>query len=1585
MKLSVIKSGKQHKRSDSNKRNHYECRETKRIRENVKIDGKLNVKCNTKLEKNLTVMKNETVYGNSTLMGNVSVGKDLTVNGETTLNGQVVINNGLCIDGTIPPVQVPISGSGTFNAFPVNYPTDFTQTQYQKLYIPTFGPVSLTVSWNPNDEIYVYIYKPGVDAGVINSAFSPMTDNLAVVKGIVAFDESGVSPVTLNFDPLFIGEYTIRLYHAVRHLIPSNTVTLTGTINPGDDLYLDIPMTDASATAMNATVSWDNAATDIDIYLYGTPPDYVSLGSSETNNNPEIIDGADITGVSPKVGNYSLELFHFSGPSANYTATVQYGVYSTSTTYTLSGYWTKTAEPTKTNYLDTSNMVTVSRPDISGLWLDDARDGGANILITKDTSGYTATFLSGDPFHVRTSQALNDIPNVNNQAGSSGISVNAARLRPIDNGYSLNPDVDNIEAWDNISNAQQTILLDQSDPNVFWFRFESPRLGMNSDFDCQTTRYKRAPKEFQTVNSQPFTDLSNPVYLFNAICDTATYAYATHLNKAAQCTDFPGWNKMLQFKNKLLTTGVNYTTQVTDVWPTIKTLSAPVALPNDPFRTYASVNVRNVDIEIVNFGLTYAIIYNNTGLYPTGATLRISGVSEAAVLGIPNEVVNSYWLVFSSNSGSLILRNLSPGYILNNPDTLFTASNITIDCLSYRVTHATPHGFTSLIQSGASPMIQFSGSTSVGGLPASLFNRSTTITYVSSSTRYFITFPPGTERSNDIKGLQSVAGGGAGVTVSVWTKPARPSALGYYNANPPFYRVTPCTVLFTDVFNGHHLGAMVNISGFTGAYSSLNGTWPSHESQYSMLNSKDKKESYNPSHYNFSSAHYPVPIEFDSSDFPVYDPNIHGIATVSITYGPVTPTIEYGQFVAACKEFAQFLGTQTHGGLYGLNTIRYALSQSTWNGLQETTNMGLYNPSSSGNRDNDRCTNQGHYIEVGGGDFGLNSPFFVNDLPTAAKNNPGPGQINQSLRYDNSDAKWAYSISRENYLDKATLKNVVMTMDPLGGTLEDNVPGSDPNRMHLSEYLTGFGYDYNSIKPNFKVVPFGSQTGGDGSVVMSVINNLPVSVRYGATLSSTGTAGLPLNGNFVLADPIEATSSLNNAASCVGKIVVCRRGSNSFEQKVLNAFNAGAVGVVVWNSTGTFERISMNVVSATMIPSMMISKTDGQALTGYLGGNELNPANYTMSTTGANTYTGTMKQPGPGESLPLLGANPGIFYFGQVKPELLPVGKKVGYIRMGNTLFYDPLGLMQKPEFTNNPGVDDIWDVARQMWATVLTTDINGTMLKDMDGIILEVRANGGGGAWLQTSLACALGNDRYNYKSNGNYPYRDNGNSTDFTNDEMDALSPPLLLDVQKLKETRSETEYVHCSKFQADFPSAVVTNKNIVILWSTQAYSGGDLFVHPFRKDFGNHGDLGNGVKTYIVGNGDGRLFGGSGSPIWAPASDSSITKLYPSTSHDNQIISPIGLQGESSYFYTRTIDSNGHIQNQLPCTAMDAGPLSGWVEDDTGFYPSVGLAPYPVSRQGPAYANFNAVLGVPDQNVQKSWHDPWLEEAIIRAYTP
>ncbi len=134
---------------------------------------------------------------------------------------------------------------------------------------------------------------------------------------------------------------------------------------------------------------------------------------------------------------------------------------------------------------------------------------------------------------------------------------------------------------------------------------------------------------------------------------------------------------------------------------------------------------------------------------------------------------------------------------------------------------------------------------------------------------------------------------------------------------------------------------------------------------------------------------------------------------------------------------------------------------------------------------------------------------------------------------------------------------------------------------------------------------FGGQSGTAQFVSNATLTiNSPASLQgdYIAVKSVFGDTNFTsYSGNLVLvddgsSDPTLGCNALTNAAAINGNIAVIERGTCFFVDKVKNAQNAGAIGVLMINNVGGNPIIMGGTDNTINIPAVMISKADGQAI-----------------------------------------------------------------------------------------------------------------------------------------------------------------------------------------------------------------------------------------------------------------------------------------------------------------------------------------------------------------------------------------------------
>jgi hypothetical protein len=216
-------------------------------------------------------------------------------------------------------------------------------------------------------------------------------------------------------------------------------------------------------------------------------------------------------------------------------------------------------------------------------------------------------------------------------------------------------------------------------------------------------------------------------------------------------------------------------------------------------------------------------------------------------------------------------------------------------------------------------------------------------------------------------------------------------------------------------------------------------------------------------------------------------------------------------------------------------------------------------------------------------------------------------------------------------------------------------------RVNIPENLSVSVITYDPINPNIFYLGTGeSYVGGDvngdgvwksidsgitwnkifggisGPTVFQSSSNVVVNSPSGVagsypsypTTAFGGTIDFSINAGLILVNDGSATPSLGcssiiNSSELDGKIALIRRGSCNFTQKIQNAQDAGAVAVIVMNNVeGTpIPMGGTDTAGTIIIPSLMISKTDGDLLEASIAVNEIN---VTLNPTNPGGFTGNL-------------------------------------------------------------------------------------------------------------------------------------------------------------------------------------------------------------------------------------------------------------------------------------------------------------------------------------------------------------------------
>ncbi len=179
----------------------------------------------------------------------------------------------------------------------------------------------------------------------------------------------------------------------------------------------------------------------------------------------------------------------------------------------------------------------------------------------------------------------------------------------------------------------------------------------------------------------------------------------------------------------------------------------------------------------------------------------------------------------------------------------------------------------------------------------------------------------------------------------------------------------------------------------------------------------------------------------------------------------------------------------------------------------------------------------------------------------------------------------------------------------------------DPNDHQIMYIGTGESYTHGQVNGNgiwkstdggfHWVNVFGGQDGETQLISNAKLTiDSPASLHgdFHAVKAGFGPEDFNLNGNLVLVNdgsstPLLGCANLTNAAALNGKIAVIQRGDCTFVEKVKKAQNAGAKGVIMINNIDGFPIVMGGTDASITIPSLMISKEDGQILIDALNNN----------------------------------------------------------------------------------------------------------------------------------------------------------------------------------------------------------------------------------------------------------------------------------------------------------------------------------------------------------------------------------------------
>ena len=317
-------------------------------------------------------------------------------------------------------------------------------------------------------------------------------------------------------------------------------------------------------------------------------------------------------------------------------------------------------------------------------------------------------------------------------------------------------------------------------------------------------------------------------------------------------------------------------------------------------------------------------------------------------------------------------------------------------------------------------------------------------------------------------------------------------------------------------------------------------------------------------------------------------------------------------------------------------------------------------------------------------------------------------------------------------------------------------------------------------------------------------------------------------------------------------------------------------------------------------------------------------------------------------------------------------GETVAYITIVDELGFDAALSVAStfPEFT---------DPTSGLPATLgPMAECFATMLKKLNeffptSYIINIRGNNGGIPSIPFVLSSFFGNQTNGLKTI--FPFSGNGNQPSISQqevqDQANFTNLQSCIDVSKI---------TYNNVIATLYPDAVVRGegKKVIILTDTNAASAGDTFSHSFRNnDAANPGDIGAGVTSYIVGDIDGRLFGGGVIKelnLFTNASHNLYRNGIATSSFITGVECYVAISrtGENSYQYCNqnpVIKPDILINNDIEATLwLDVGKVGPYPKNpiDGGLDPLV--LPLSTGKTQPVYSD------------NTTWRDRALEACIM-----
>ncbi|MDX3775159.1 S8 family serine peptidase [Chromatiaceae bacterium AAb-1] len=249
-------------------------------------------------------------------------------------------------------------------------------------------------------------------------------------------------------------------------------------------------------------------------------------------------------------------------------------------------------------------------------------------------------------------------------------------------------------------------------------------------------------------------------------------------------------------------------------------------------------------------------------------------------------------------------------------------------------------------------------------------------------------------------------------------------------------------------------------------------------------------------------------------------------------------------------------------------------------------------------------------------------------------------------------------------IDQAVADGVDVINYSIGGSLTDLTTVSAAAKLRAAQAGVFVAVSVGNSGPAAQTIgtPAPWVTGVAASTYTgeSVVNGIEVSSESvsGTFAAVEGAQSRPLRetgdltAELAVTVPLDGCSALANAAEIAGRIALVQRGTCPFDDKLINAQNAGAVGVVVFNNDGTAPFIMGGSVTTLTIPSVMVSLANGNLLAAAVGNDETVEVTLSPSVFAAQQEVGNLMAT-------FSSKGPNIASYDVIKPDITAPGVRI--------------------------------------------------------------------------------------------------------------------------------------------------------------------------------------------------------------------------------------------------------------------------------------------------------------------------------------